>query len=129
MAGDILITVKSSGVGKINLLDKDEVAISRHLMAVRVTKADPRFVHLFRSSTFDHFQSLSTGASIPGISREQVLGLQIALPSLAEQRRIVDILEDIFGGIGTAKAITEKKLAALEALKKSLLHQAFSGQL
>ena len=73
--GDILITVKGSGVGKINLLDRNEVAISRQLMAVRVTKADPRFVHLFLSSTFDHFQSLSTGAAIPGISRDQVLGL------------------------------------------------------
>jgi type I restriction enzyme S subunit len=30
-SGDILITVKGSGVGKINLLDQDEVAISRQL--------------------------------------------------------------------------------------------------
>ena len=35
-SGDILITVKGSGVGSINLLDQDDVAISRQLMAIRV---------------------------------------------------------------------------------------------
>ena len=51
--GDILITVKGSGVGKINLLDQEEVAISRQLMAVRVTGADPGFVYAFLSPEWD----------------------------------------------------------------------------
>jgi len=127
--GDILITVKGSGVGKINLLDQDEVVISRQLMAVRVTNADSRFIYAFLSSTFDYFQSESTGAAIPGISREQVLGLRLSLPPLPEQQRIVGVLDEAFEGIAIAKANAEKKIAALESLKKSLLHQAFSGQL
>ena len=124
--GDILITVKGSGVGKINLLDRNEVAISRQLMAVRVTKADPRFVHLFLSSTFDHFQSLSTGAAIPGISRDQVLGLEIAIPPLPEQQRIVGILDEAFDGIATAKANAEKNLQNARALFESHLQSVFS---
>ena len=124
--GDILITVKGSGVGKINLLDEDEVAISRQLMAVRVTGADPRFVHAVLSSTFDHFQSLSTGAAIPGISREQVLGLKIMLPGLPEQRRIVGILDEAFDGIATAKANAEKNLQNARALFDSHVHSIFA---
>lgn len=93
--GDVLITVKGSGVGKINLLDEGEVAISRQLMAVRVTGAEPSFIHAILSSTFDHFQSLSTGAAIPGISREQVLALKISLPPLTEQQRIVASLRSV----------------------------------
>ena len=124
--GDVLITVKGSGVGKINLLDQDEVAISRQLMAVRVTGADPRFVHAILSSTFDHFQSLSTGAAIPGISREQVLGLKIALPPFPEQQRIVGILDEAFDGIATAKANAEKNLRNASALFESHLQSVFS---
>lgn len=124
--GDILITVKGSGVGKINLLDQDEVAISRQLMAVRVIGADPRFVHSFLSSTFEHFQSLSTGAAIPGISREQVLGLQIPTPPLPEQRRIVAILDEAFDGIATAKANAEKNLRNARALFDSHLRHVFT---
>ncbi|MDO9120030.1 MAG: restriction endonuclease subunit S [Nitrospira sp.] len=124
--GDVLITVKGSGVGKINLLDQDEVAISRQLMAVRVTGADSRFVHAILSSTFDHFQSLSTGAAIPGISREQVLGLKIALPPLPEQQRIVGILDEAFEGLATATANAEKNLHNARALFESHLQSVFT---
>ncbi|MEI7733656.1 MAG: restriction endonuclease subunit S [Verrucomicrobiota bacterium] len=120
--GDVLITVKGSGVGKINLLDQDEVAISRQLMAVRATGADPKFVHAILSSAFDHFQSLSTGAAIPGISREQVLGLEIPFPPLPEQQRIVGILDEAFAGLATARANAEKNLQNARALFESHLH-------
>jgi type I restriction enzyme S subunit len=125
-SGDILITVKGSGVGKINLLDQDEVAISRQLMAVRVRNAAPRFVHAFLTSTFDHFQSLSTGAAIPGISRDQVLGLEIPVPPLAEQRRIVGILDEAFDGIATAKANAENNLQNARALFEGHLNAVFT---
>jgi type I restriction enzyme, S subunit len=124
--GDILITVKGSGVGKINLLDQDEVAISRQLMAVRVREADPRFIYAFLSSTFDHFQAQSTGAAIPGISREQVLGLRIAVPPLPDQRRIVGILDKAFEGIATAKANAEKNLQNARDLFESHLQSVFT---
>ncbi len=125
-SGDILITVKGSGVGKVNLLDANEVAISRQLMAVRVTNAKVRFVHAFLSSTFDHFQSLSTGAAIPGISREQVLGLEIPVPPLAEQQRIVGVLDEAFAGLATAQATAEKNLQNAHALFESHLQSVFS---
>jgi type I restriction enzyme S subunit len=67
--GDLLLTVKGSGVGKVNLLDDDEVAISRQLMAVRVTGADPRFIYAIISSTFDHFQSLYRSCNSGNLSR------------------------------------------------------------
>jgi type I restriction enzyme S subunit len=124
--GDILITVKGSGVGKINLLDLDEVAISRQLMAVRVTGANPKYVLSYLSSTFDHFQSVSTGAAIPGISREQVLGLEIAMPPLSEQQRIVGILDEAFESIATAKANAEKNLLNARALFESYLQSILS---
>ena len=114
-SGDILITVKGSGVGKLNLLDQDGIAISRQLMALRVTGAYPGFVYAVLGSRFEHFQSLSTGAAIPGISREQILTLQIALPLISEQQRIVAILDEAFEGIATAKASAEKN--ALNARK------------
>jgi len=124
--GDVLITVKGSGVGKINLLDKDEVAISRQLMAIRVTGAEPGFIYAILSSTLEYFQSLSTGAAIPGISREQVLGLSIPLPSLPEQKRIVALLDEAFAGIATAKANAEKNLQNARAVFESHLQSVFT---
>ena len=55
--------------------------------------------------------------------------LEIALPSLAEQKRIVSTTDAVREETETRATRATLKLAAHEALKKSLLHQAFSGQL
>lgn len=123
-AGDILITVKGSGVGKINFLDT-EVAISRQLMAIRPTGVNPDFLYSFLLLHFEHFQSLSTGAAIPGISREDVLDLPVPLPPAEEQQRLVAILNEAFNGIATANTNTEKNLQNAGALFSGRLHAAF----
>lgn len=125
-SGDTLITVKGSGVGSINLLDRDDVAISRQLMAVRTTGADARFVHSFLASKFDYFQSVATGAAIPGLSRDQILGLDIKLPSLPEQKRIVAILDEVFEGIGAAVANAQKNLVNAHELFESFLNSVLT---
>ena len=43
--------------------------------------------------------------------------------------QIVDRLEDILSETKRLAAIFEQKLAALDELKKSLLHRAFNGDL
>jgi type I restriction enzyme S subunit len=125
---DILITVKGSGVGKVNLMDADEVAISRQLMAIRVVNAERQFVYLLLESVFDHFQEESTGAAIPGISREQVLGLQIPVPPLAEQRRIVGVLDEAFASLATAQAHAAQNLQNARALFESHLNAVFTDK-
>lgn len=91
--GDILMTVKGSGLGSINLLNTERAAISRQLMAIRVRDADPEFIYVFLLAKFDHIQSLGGGAAIPGITRTHVLGLQIPLPPLSTQQAIVAEIE------------------------------------
>ena len=126
--GDILLTVKGSGVGKVNVLSDDRVAISRQLMSVRVTGADPGFVYRFLSFAGEHLQSLSTGAAIPGISREQVLGLAIPLPPLPEQQRIVALLDEALAGLATAKANAERNLHNAREAFESHLRSVFANQ-
>jgi hypothetical protein len=52
-----------------------------------------------------------------------------AMPSFAEQCRIVGRLEELHKETHCLESIHQQKVAALEALKKSLLHQAFTGRL
>ena len=51
------------------------------------------------------------------------------IPPLEEQKRIIAALDGLFENGKRLASIYERKLAALEALKKSLLHQAFTGEL
>ena len=53
----------------------------------------------------------------------------IPFPPVAEQKRIVTQLDTLAAETQRLARIYEQKQAALAALKKSLLHQAFSGEL
>ncbi len=86
---DILITVKGSGVGKLNVVTQPELAISRQLMAIRPLMMDSEFLMVVLQTMALHFQEKSVGIAIPGIGREDVTHTAIGLPPLAEQSRIV----------------------------------------
>ena len=49
--------------------------------------------------------------------------------TLATQRAIIETLDVLTTEIQRLESLFQQKFAALDALKKSLLHQAFSGQL
>ncbi len=127
--GDLLITVKGSGVGKINLMKDNELCISRQLMAIRPINIDGSFLYSFLSTKFSYFQSLSNGAAIPGISREDVLNLKIPFPNIDEQQIIVKKLDALYTETKKLEAIYYQKINDLEELKKSVLQKAFSGEL
>jgi type I restriction enzyme, S subunit len=64
-----------------------------------------------------------------GLTKETLEPYPVALPSLAEQKRIVETILELETETQRLANGYERKLAALEALKKSLLHEAFTGKL
>lgn len=63
------------------------------------------------------------------VSNEAVRTLPICVPPIPEQQRVVNQLDALAAETQRLEAIYRHKLAALGELKKSLLHQAFSGAL
>lgn len=55
--------------------------------------------------------------------------LEISLPSLAEQAEIVATVDALREAALHLEDVYQQKLAALDELKKSLLHRAFTGHL
>jgi len=64
-----------------------------------------------------------------GLNKDTLEPYPIALPTLAEQQKIVQTTMELEAETQRLATLYERRLAALEELKKSLLHQAFSGQL
>nr|WP_286701602.1 restriction endonuclease subunit S [Halomonas sp. UBA1491] len=92
--GDILITCKGSGVGKLNTAS-EEIAISRQLMAARPILINARFLYLLLDSLRDAIREKTVGIAIPGISRGDILEASIQLPPLEEQHRIVQKVDEL----------------------------------
>ena len=87
---DILVTVKGAGVGKINLAPDVTVAIGRQLMAIRVNSelVDKDFLFGFLITCLGYFQGKAVGATVPGLSREDLETLLIPLlPSIEHQHQ------------------------------------------
>ena len=67
-----------------------------------------------------------TGARMPRANLKEVLTFQIPVPPLAEQERIVGILDEAFEGIEAATAQAEKNLHNARELFQSVLQSTFS---
>jgi type I restriction enzyme S subunit len=86
--------------------------------------------HLLLSKHFtDYAIQGSARAGMPKVNREHLFEYRVSLPDVKKQRQIAVNLDDLHEETQRLAHLSERKPAALEALKKSLLHQAFTGAL
>ena len=90
--------------------------------------ATQRFVEFyFGSIKIDEY---ITGAAQPKLNQKALNSIPIPMAkSIAERAKIVNSIESLSAETQRLESIYQQKLAALDALKKSLLHEAFSGHL
>ena len=87
-----------------------------------------RFVEFYLESI--PLDDYITGAAQPKLNQKALNSIPIPLPSTVKERaEIVGKIEAVQEESLLLESIYERKLAALDKLKQSLLHQAFSGQL
>ena len=87
---------------------------------------DDDYLRAFLASTFEVFNGAKTGAAIPHLDKEAMYQLQFPFPPLAEQQRIVGLLDEAFEVLATAKANAEKNLQNARALFESHLQSVFT---
>ena len=69
------------------------------------------------------------GVGRPRLNQQEIKGIALPLPPLAEQRRIVAEVERRLSVVQQAEVTVEASLARAERLRQSILKQAFSGML
>lgn len=131
IADDLLIAMSGATTGKIGFNTENTV----FYLNQRVGKFEPseklnkRFLYHYLSTKVEENLQISAGAAQPNLSTEQIKEFALPLPPIDEQERIVNALENLQEKTQRLESLYQQKIAALDALKKSLLHQAFSGQL
>jgi len=126
-SGNVVIATRV-GLGKVCLLGQD-TAINQDLRGIipRNSKTlSVRFLFWWLKSIADVIVAEGTGATVQGVKLPFVKSLPIPVPPLAEQQRIVDILDEAFEGIATAQANAEKNLNNARALFESHLQSVFT---
>lgn len=124
---DILLSVKGT-IGKLYLQKEEKINISRQIMALRVLNdLNTHYLYYFLLRECERLKFEGNGL-IPGISRKDILDLNILLPTLEEQQEIVNILDKLLAKYNKIKNL-EQQLEKIELLKKAILAKAFRGEL
>ena len=131
---DILICTASgskSHLGKVALVEYDlGMSFGGFMGALRVNhkKITPQYLFTFLvSSEFKrHIESLSDGANINNLKFSQIENLELPLPSLSTQQKIVSKLDAIFAEIDKATAATEANAKNAEGLWQSMIDKVIT---
>lgn len=91
-------------------------------------QTDSQFLaHLLRSPEYrERLEASSTGTTMQNLSNTTLSSLLVSLPPLAEQQRIVGLLDEAFAELATAQAHAEKNLQNARALFASHLQAVFT---
>ena len=133
--GDIVFARTGATTGKSYLVSNPpESVFASYLIRVQLSDKEllPQFVNLFfqTHSYWDTIRAGVSGSAQGGFNATKLGELVIPFPkSSKEQMSVVAKLDKLTAETQRLARLYERKLAALEALKKSLLHQAFTGEL
>ena len=77
----------------------------------------------------EQLESLASGTTVPIVNKSKFNSVGVVLPPLPIQRSVAAQFSLLREETQRLESLYQRKLAALDALKQSLLHQAFSGAL
>ena len=131
-ASDILFCLRGS-LGKfasVGALDRGAIASSLVILRPK-NQLDNEYLLAFLSSRrcLDQIDKFKGGAAQPNLGAKDLKQFALPLPSVEEQQNVAQKINRLRAEFRHLESRYHRKLAALDELKQSLLHQAFSGQL
>jgi len=123
---DILLSVRAP-VGPTNIAS-EKCCIGRGLCAIRANdNVNMKFIYFYFKLFEKNISQMGSGSTFSAITNEDVKNLEIYLPPIEEQERIVKIIEKKLTAIEKAKNVVKELSSYINALPSSILRKAFNG--
>ena len=123
-----LLCIEGGSAGrKLGYLTED-VCFGNKLCAF-VSPFSKWIYYYLQSTSFSNHFNINKNGLIGGVSINKIKQITIPIPPVAEQKRIVKKIEELFGVIDEQIKKLEATQAALVSYRQSILQQAFSGKL
>jgi type I restriction enzyme S subunit len=130
-AGDILLTAIGT-IGEIWVVESNKKFYFKDgnvLWLKNFTSINPYFLKYALIAFIEQIKSKANGSAYNALSIQQLNAHTIFMPSLEFQVNIVAKLDSLKDQTQALTDAYQRKLAALQELKQSLLHKAFTGEL
>lgn len=124
---DLLIAMSGATTGKIGLYNREEKSyLNQRVGLFRIQNSDLRsYLFYFLSTQIEKNLAQSLGAAQPNLSSQQINEMDIPLPPLPEQQRIVSKLDLLFEKIDRSIALHQKNMDEANAFMGSVLNDVF----
>jgi type I restriction enzyme S subunit len=133
--GDILVSL-TGNIGRVGIVNAEHLPAALNQRVARITLKDEKamlhnFLFFFLRSNYfrEHLQGAGHGAAQQNVSTKEIAEVELSLPPVAEQQRLLDALNELQIQSQQLETTYQQKLSGLEALKKGLLGAAFRGEL
>lgn len=130
--GDVLYTVTGSFGIPVLIDEQRDFCFQRHIGLVRPKNdVSSEWLYYLLMSPQVAAQAIAgaTGTAQKTVSLKVLRGFKVPCLPLEMQKAATSLLNDLATETQRLESLYQRKLAALDELKQSLLHQAFSGQL
>jgi type I restriction enzyme, S subunit len=127
----VLVSINGT-LGNVAFYNNEKIILGKSACYFNILDSvDKHYIKYIISSPYflEYAHREATGATIKNVSLKSMREFKVPLPPLAEQNTIVRKLDSLSKKTKRLESIYQQKRAALDALKKSLLDQAFTGQL
>lgn len=124
--GDILLNITGASIGRCYYLPENfsDGNVNQHVCIIRPKKnviSSFLYYNLISKVGQDQIAFSQTGANREGLAKEDICNFLFNIPSLKEQKAIVDFLDKKTAEIDTQVSLIDKKVKALQKLKQSLI--------
>ena len=130
-ANDILLNITGGSLGRCALVPSDfiEGNVSQHVCIIRPVLVNHRFLHLMILNPFfqKYIFSSTTGAGREGLPKYNLEQFIIPLPTLTEQHRIVEKLDQLMQHCDELEASIRTSQSQNEMLLQQVLREALRG--
>ncbi len=125
----VVIAMYGATIGKVGILGTE--ATTNQACACGVCTKVLNYMYLFYYVRLQKavFIGKAKGGAQPNISQDVIKRHAIPLAPLAEQQRIVDLIERLFTKLDEAKEKVQAVVDSFELRKSAILHRAFIGEL
>lgn len=126
--GNVIIATRV-GLGKVCIIEND-TAINQDLRGIIPNdpkKLTVRYLFLWLKSIAHLIEEEGTGATVQGVKLPFIKSLEIPIPPIPEQQRIVSMLDEAFASTAQAKSNVERNLVNARELFESVLREIFTN--
>lgn len=125
---EVTVTCRGATCGTVNVIPAKSWITGNAMVVRPIDNCMSKQLLSLQLQSLD-FTQVITGTAQPQITRTTLTEIKVVLPPIDEQDKIVQILEEQLSRLDASLAVADLIQKKASALRRSLLHAAFTGEL